>query len=337
MSQDNSSAGQHVEDVREILPDLAAKTGCDDWLESRSPLQRRDCRIHFLRSATFRLPEVVLKSYRADNSSRNHVRALFRRIRSFHQRSTAECTVPEYLLFVPRRNALVMEYVAAPLAGQLLIRRFHSPAQRAEIVRRAAGWLRWFHSHSEIETAGFDAAVVRTRLERMQNKLHQTNGGPGEGDPFLRDCVARAHLYAAEMADTPLLHAAVHGDYTPFNLFLGPTKAYGFDFNENKRQHVHQDICRFLLYLDTYRLRPPRDAELARYGGRRNDYETFFGAYGEDAAPSREVWLALQFIEITRRLASITLQRSRGKGHLLRVVETPFLRRKARLIARQLG
>ncbi|MCP5543733.1 MAG: phosphotransferase [Akkermansiaceae bacterium] len=337
MSRRQNIGGGRARDVQAILPDLVEATGANDWVESRPSLKRRDCRIRFLRSETFRLPEVVLKTYRSGKAAENQAFLLFERNRSIHRGATGEHTVPEHLLFVHRANALVMEYVNAPLAGDLLIRRFHSPAERARIIRRAAVWLRWFHSLSDPAQETPDPDALRQKVERTRVKIQNKRPAAWDDDPFLRDCIDRAAGYAAGIRDTPLLHATVHGDYTPFNLFIDGRKTCGFDYTAARRMPVHQDICRFLLYLDIYRLRPATRAEVDSCGGRRNDYETFFSAYGEDAIPPRETWLALRFIEITRRLASLSLQRSKRKGHVLRFIENPQLRHKARHIARILG
>lgn len=320
-----------------VIPDLASATGCDDWGESRPPLVRRGCRIQFLRSPSFRLPEVALKTYLGENAALDHARTLFEKSQSFHRESTPECTVPEHLLFVHRENTLVMEYVDAPVAGDLLIHGFHSPRSRRRIIRQAARWLRWFHSRSPMETAHPNPGFMFRIVDRMHGEIRHQSPEVLAEDDFLGDCIERARRYGEELRDTSLLHAVLHGDFTPFNLFLVNGRSIGIDYDANHRLHVHQDICRFLLYLEVYRIRPATAEEVEFCGGRRNDYETFFQAYGEDAIPSREAWLAMVFIEISRRLTSLTLQRAKGRVHALRFLEERQLRRRARRIARILG
>ena len=142
--------GKLPDEVAAVLPRLLRKTGCDDWTLARSPLQRRDCIIHFLHSASFRLPDLVVKIYRKNEVEDNLAQAIHRKCKRFHQAGSATCSVPEPVVFLQEENAMVMEFVDAPSAASLLIKGLHSREKRRDVVRKAACWLRWFHESSAV-------------------------------------------------------------------------------------------------------------------------------------------------------------------------------------------
>lgn len=102
-----------------MLAEISVTTGCNDWQVMGDPLIRRECGIHFLRSPSFRVPHVVLKAY-GDDTVRALARKLDAKVRFYHGAGTSHCTVPVPILLLRGKNALVMEFVEAPLAGSLL-------------------------------------------------------------------------------------------------------------------------------------------------------------------------------------------------------------------------
>jgi hypothetical protein len=321
------------EEVRTILPELIRKTGCGDWSVRGSPLQRRDCRIYFLESGSFRLPGLVLKIYLQDEVWEHLAKSLHKKSRRYMKAATAECAVPEPILLLPEANAMVMECVEAPSAGSLLMRGFHSVEIRREVVRKAARWLRWFHESKGVTSEPFEAASYTGPLAGSAEKIRQLAPERLAGDALLRKCIEAAGEFATSMDGLEFPHATAHGDFTPFNLFIHGERMVGFDFRANRRLPVPHDICRFLLYLDIYRITPAGGGELSRYGCRRDDFEIFMAEYGTGREWLEDgIWLKLQFMEITRRITSLSLPRTRLRKRLLRFIEIAYLRRNARHI-----
>jgi aminoglycoside phosphotransferase (APT) family kinase protein len=325
--------GKLPDEVAAVLPKLMRKTGCDDWKLARSPLQRRDCIIHFLHSASFRLPDLVLKIYRKDEVEGNLAQAIHRKCKRFHQAGSATCSVPEPVVFLQEENAMVMEFVDAPSAASLLIRGLHSREKRRDVVRKAACWLRWFHESSEVVFRPFEARTFTNTLQMTVDKVEAMANKAAARDGLLARFVRSASEFARETEGVVMPHATAHGDFTPFNLFIDGGRMVGFDFRANRRLAVTHDICRFLLYLDIYQISPADGREVAKYGCRRDDLDVFMEAYGMAAARlDDEIWRKLQFMEITRRIMSLTLPRTRLSKRMLGMFETSRLRRNARLI-----
>ena len=337
MLKPSRSTGKPPDEVAAILPSLTEKTGCAEWSVMRKPLQRRDCRIYFLKAGAADVPGMVLKIYRKDAVGLNLARHLHKKSRNLKKIATPEWSIPNPVLFVQEANALVMEFVEAPLAGSLLMRAFHSKAKHNEIIHQAARWLGWFHRHSGVNDQPFSAESFTGKLGKTLVKIRDSNPGALERDGFLNECIEQARKAAAELDGHPMPHAVVHGDFTPFNLFIDGETVIGFDYRGNRSMPVYHDICRFLVYLDVYRLTPPRAADLRRYGCRKNDYEVFMNSYAPDGeALDPEQWLKLQFLEITRRITSLKIPRAKIRNRVFRFIEMAHLRRNARHILRVL-
>jgi tRNA A-37 threonylcarbamoyl transferase component Bud32 len=327
--------GRLPEEVAAILPKLARKTGCDDWSLARSPLQRRDCVIYFLHSESFRLPDLVLKIYRKDEVAENLAEAVHRKCKRFHQAGSARFGVPEPVVFLREENAMVMEFVEAPSAALLLMKGFYSRERRRDVIRKAAGWLRWFHESSGVVARPFEAKTFVNPLQRTVEKIEAIAPGSVTRDTLLGQCVKSAGEYASEMEGMVMPHATAHGDFTPFNLFIQGDRTVGFDFRAHRRLAVTHDICRFLLYLDVYQIHPANGREVRRFGCRHHDLEGFMEAYGmEGARLDDALWRKLQFMEITRRITSLALPRTKLSKRMLGIFETARLRRNASLILR---
>lgn len=338
MGAEGMAGARIPQEVAAILPAIARETGCDDWLPMRGPLQRRDCRIHFLRSAGHTAPGLVLKIYCKDAVGKNLARNLHRKSGRLIAAATDEFTVPRPVLFLQEENALAMEFVEAPLAGSLLIKGFHSQRSREQVIRKAARWLRWFHDHFGVTREPFVAALYLSKLGKMRERVETLKPKALARDRFLAECLKQVEKAAGELDGRLMPHAVAHGDFTPFNLFIDGGRTIGFDYRANRRMTVYQDINRFLVYLDVYRLTPARAAELREYGCRRDDFEAFMDAYGADPAVlDGGMWLRLQFMEVTRRMTSLALPRSRMRNRLFCYMEMAYLRRGARHMLAALG
>lgn len=321
------------DEVAAVLPKLVRKTGCDDWTLARGPLPRRDCVIHFLQSRSFRLPDLVLKVYRKDMVAENLAQTVHRKCKRFHQAATASCAVPEPVIFLQEENAMVMEFVHAPSAAFLLMKGLHSREKRREVIRKAACWLRWFHESSGVVVRPFEAKAFINPLQRSVEKVESMAPHAMTPDGWFVRCVRSAGEFAGDLEGVAMPFATAHGDFTPFNLFIDGGRMVGFDFRANRRLAVTHDICRFLLYLDVYQIRPADRREVVKCGCRRDDLEVFMEAYGMAAAwLDDDHWRKLQFMEITRRIASLMLPRTRLGKRMLGVFEVSRLRRNAGLV-----
>lgn len=321
-------------DLLRILPVVCQRTGCDDWRLMRRSLQRRDGWVHFLRSDRFRIPGLVLKSYRRDAMAGQFAKNFHRRSMRCHEASTPEFGVPEPVLFLEDENVVAMEYVEAPSAAARIFRATFAPEIRRVVVRKSARWLDWYHRQGAVETLPFDASMMMSWIEKLRRAVP---GGRLAGDCLLNDCLRISEQLAAETHGKPMRHGMAHGDFTPANLFIHGGRTIGFDYWANGRQPLYHEISRFFVYLEVYRLIPSDGADLAKYGCCRADFEAFIGGLSGAESWDDNLWLRLHFMEITRRILSLTIPHRRWQGRVVRSVQATILRRNARKMLHALG
>ena len=111
-------------ELAEILSELAEETGCADWKVAGRILPRRNSKVAFLESRTFRIPRIVLKSF-AINPDWDPAPKFHRRSRRYYRGATESCTVPEPIALLTKANSVATAFIDAPFAGQLLRHGFH--------------------------------------------------------------------------------------------------------------------------------------------------------------------------------------------------------------------
>jgi hypothetical protein len=327
-------------EVAEILPKLIRDTGCGDWEVAPTPLHRKDCTIFFLRSRSYRISKAVLKIFRENRVEKNHAKKLHRMGQRYHAAATTQFTVPEPVTLLEEKNAMVMEYIDAPSCSSLLMKEIHSKRRKRRMIRQAAAWLAWFHAQSGVTLEPFDATSFVSKIRKTYEDLHVGRPKGASRHEFLAKCIASAETVASEMSNVPIPHAAIHADFTPYNLFIQGDRIIGYDFLPNRRCPVAHDIGRFLIHLDVYQLVPTRAAEQSKYGCRKNDLEDFIEAYGWESRVLEDIpWLKLHFLSVLRRITTLTRIRASGRRKLnpFPLVELAYLRRNARNMLESLG
>ena len=84
------------------------------------------------------------------------------------------------------------------------------------------------------------------------------------------------------------------------------------------------DICRFLLYLDVYRIIPAGGREMRDYGCRQTIWMySWRPTEWQQARLDDKLWRKLQFMEITRRIISLTLPRTRLRNDVANLRDLP--------------
>lgn len=304
----------------------------DDWKPDGPAQIRRESTIHRLvsesRGTSICVKIINRPSRRSIDSKRLHAA-----LRHYHARSDRErgFTVPEPFGCLPKLGAIIMEWVEGKTFSELLKMEQFNTRRRHENIRKVAGWLRWFHSQSEMEC---EKMVAGSQLDGIvqvfeaHGDLHKTAVA---GDPALRQHLKLAKRHAAVLDGVKVESAILHGDFKPTNLlFSANGDVVGIDFLGVRRGPVTQDICRFLIDLDFYRNLVRRSYAL-NPGSRSNDFEAFLSAYGGKAgAVPRPAFLYLYFLAV---LSALVHQRRNFKpGAGLRVRLAVF-----RSIARQLS
>lgn len=321
------------DELARFLPEFRQTTGCDDWLVTRGHLNRRDCAIYFLGSRQYRIPKVVIKIWR-NSPAKHKARDLHRKSLGYYHAATDRFTVPEPLFLFSGGTAIAMECIDAPLCGSLLAKGFHRRTTRESVIRNAGGWLAWFHAQNGISNVPYDGPGALRSIAKTVEKIRLLESAVAARDTWLSEHLQIAAACAGETDGVLLPHALWHGDFTPFNLFMRGEAITGFDFQVKRRFPVTHDICRFLLYLDVHRIFPARAAELRSSGCRQSDREIFMQAYGHEMLPLENgLWLKLYFLEVMRRIASLTLTRAKDRARPFRMQEMARLRYAAKHIS----
>lgn len=323
-------------EVAAVLPALVAKTRCEDWALMKPPLHCRDCTIHFLKSDSFKFPGVVIKIFKdeiAEQKKGRRARKLMLTTRHFNKASTREFKVPKPVFLSKEHRALGMEFIDAPMSSSLLKKAFFDRSATEEIIRKSARWLKWYHSNARPALEPFRSVRYTRKMAKTVERIERMNPEAIRGNATLRHYIAAADEVATALDGTLVEHAGVHGDFTPYNLFICGDQVIGFDFQGAGRFPISHDICRYLLYLSFTRMLPVSGAELSRYGCRQEHFSLFMDAYGANADlmgdPS---WRAFHFMEIVRRMTSLTVMQERGRKRPFGFIQMASLRRSAKHI-----
>ncbi len=229
--------------------------------------------------------------------------SLYAALCDYHAKSDHEngFTVPKPHGWVPDRRAVIMEWVEGRNFNEVLKCEWFSPRRRHETVRKAAGWLRWFHSQSEAEPSTLEK---RLKLKLILNAFD----APVDAAAMAHDSELRGYLEVAKKAAKKVTATAMdlvdlHGDFKPTNLLISRTGAVvGIDFKGEGRGAAIHDICRFLSDLDFHRNLIGRSFALDPRSA-SNDFEVFMDAYGGSvAALDRQVFTYLYFLTTLRGL-----------------------------------
>lgn len=304
----------------------------DDWKLKRAPLVRREATLYFLKSPSSG-KSIVVKVFthfqeKGKNSAQLHA-ALVR----YHRGSdlTKGYTVPEPYGLIPDHAAVIMEWVEKPTFHKLLYRDMLSPARRHENIRRVAGWLRWFHSQSEVSTAcvGDDQPIRRIMRKVRASGLAESGKWHDESLHRSLELAVKCSTLVRRLS---IDHALCHHDFKPTNVLLDDSHIVGIDFLAHRRDPVTLDICRFLIQLDLYRTLWRKSFALTRRT-RGNDFDIFLSAYGGNAAGiGDDELLYLYFVSVLSRWSSLAIHWVNGR----RTLSQRFHLFVTRIIARQL-
>lgn len=304
----------------------------DDWKPVGEPQVRRESTIHRLTSPRTG-KAICVKIIRKPSRGAQDSARLYAALSHYHARSDREngFTVPEPYGWIPEHGAVIMEWVEGRTFSDLLKKEQFSTKKRHENIRKVAGWLRWFHSQSEVKLGTVADGKQLQTIVKVFEETRDLDKAAMAHDPALRRCLDVAARFESVLLGCEIDHAVLHGDFKPTNLLISKSgTVVGIDFLGVRRGPVSHDICRFLSDLDFYRNLIRRSYALSP-GSRSNDFEAFLSAYGGRAGEiARPAFVYLYFLAI---LSALVHQRKKFRpGARLRVRLAVF-----RSIARQLS
>jgi len=305
----------------------------DDWELKRRPLLRREATLYFLRSASSG-KSIVVKVFTSLQDKEKNSAQLHALLAHYHRGSDLVNghTVPKPYGLIPGHAAVIMEWVEKPTFHKLLYRDMLFPKARHEKIKRVAGWLRWFHSQSEVAPSrlGDDPPIRRIVRKVRASKLAES--GKWHDESLFR-CLDLAVKCSPIVRRLSIDHALCHQDFKPTNVLLDDTHIVGIDFLTRRRDPVTLDICRFMIQLDLYRTLWKKSFALTRRT-EGNDFDVFLNAYGGGASElGDDELLYLYFVSVLSRWSSLAIRWANGQRNL----QQRFHLFVIRVIARQLS
>ena len=303
----------------------------DDWKQLDVPMVRRESTIFRLNSPGSGR-SICVKVSKRESRGLEDSASLYAALCHYHAGADREngFTVPEPYGWVPEHGAVIMEWVEGRTFSEMLKWDMFSTTRRHENIRKAARWLRWFHSQSELQRAKLANGWQLKTIVKVFNEAGDLNKAAMAHDPAIREYIEVASRSAGLLRGVGIDSAILHGDFKATNLIISSSGVVGIDFLGRRRGPVSTDIFRFLSDLDFYRSLLGRSFAM-RPASRPNDFEVFLSAYGGSVAGiGKPSFLYLYFLTV---LSSIVHQRrkfKRGAEHMVRLAVV-------RGIARQLS
>lgn len=321
-----------------VIPAICDAIGCsrEGWRIHSPPVERRDCIIYKAVSPYFH-PPLAIKIFDPDKVDRRVPEYVFNALSAYTETTRLQgmqscLTVPRPIGLIEQYGTVAMEWVDAPKLSTLLFRHYYSLSRRRKIVTYAARWLRWFHDYSDRKRESYDSRIILRKIDKSVSNISGDQAGP---DPLFESCFRLLEKESEKFDGLKLDHAVIHGDFTPNNLLLDHDRVIGMDFLALERGAVTRDICRFLVYLDIYRVFRTSPAALRRYGCNLKDMTNFLNVYGagDDGGFDFKTLRFMQFTEIMRRWSALKRRSLRGNSSILRHIELVRLKRMARYVA----
>lgn len=297
---------------------------------------RRESTVCRLESASSRRSICVKMVHPRPNGTENSA-SLFAALCHYHARSDHQggFTVPQPFGWVPQHRAVIMEWVEGLNFNDILKRERWSARRRHEHIRKAAGWLRWFHGQSEMETASLAKRIKLKGIVTTLDNHAEVPQAMKAHDPTLREFLEVARNAAKYVRATEMDFVDLHGDFKLTNLLISSSgQVVGIDFKGEGRGAISHDICRFLSDLDFHLNLVGRSFALEK-SSPSNNFTVFLAAYGGRMTKlNREPFLFLYFLTILRGLVQQRRKFTGGIGFRLRQA---VMRRLAKKLSREVA
>lgn len=337
MRRHTNQAECAASDVRRILlEEFEGPTPQGHTWEVSGPVKvSRDCLLFRARTSRFD-HDVAIKVFRPET---HDTRTFNKQVKLLQDYSTGmggsakNFSVPTLLGEIENPKMILMEWIASPRLKTHLWKNCLHTHRRDSCVRAAGSWLRRFHEVKGLSVQGLEVRPLLARIEKMVRQSPPMRRPPAEGDSF-QACLGALRSALDPIEGHPIPHARTHGDFNPSNVFHGPRGTVGYDFFSRRLGPITDDICRFLVYVQVYRLFQPPFSTAWALKGLDRDRTTFLQGYGPaepelDQHPFRVLFLA----ETLRRWASVQKQLSLGTRGPWKRIELIRLKKLARSVA----
>lgn len=295
----------------------AAHQAPANWRQTHPEMKLLKASIYRIESDHFSTP-VGIKAFRTDLVSAAFPEKLFHEWQIYAAQSAPEgFCVPAIYAVLPHSAALMMEWIEAKNMGDILLQNLHRPHVRVDAIRRAGGWLKWFHGVGGVENLPYDSSMMLGKIEAMIEKVNAQNAAVMPAQKTFWHCLDVLRRATPRFHGVSVPHAPVHGDFTPYNLLLPDDgRTAGIDFLAHGRMPVTFDICHFLVYLDVHRFWLTAARSLRKQGCNQPDMDHFFAGYGDALSGlAPDAFLYCHLSEVLRRWVTLLLLKHDGRPH----------------------
>lgn len=283
-----------------------AATEWQDRLDAAAPGLVRSCvligerpRSVILRGHSPEFGDVCVK-YDPKPGGGARMHAEYEALRTCHPASTTAFGFPRPCALVedPAGGAaLVTSWIGCPRADERLARSLPFGSARADVLRRAAGWLAHFHRLGQVAERPLGSVLD---LPGLQARIRAVLGAAKRRDAALEALAETIERHAG----TGVRIVTMHGDFLPQNLFVCPKETIGADFTLEVSGPGLRDVGSFLANMvwRGYSTLDPRRA--VRF---ERDADTFLATYhGGSALPEREAARLFILAELARKAEALS-------------------------------
>ena len=212
--------------------------------------------------------KVVIKHFLAEDRARTVTRAKTELDHLETVFGTGECQANRCLLALPAQGILVLSFAPGRRLDETIDRL--SGTARQGLLAQSGRWILRY-AEGRIETTSFGPRFWLRRLK----------AGPMDhvGDPGDRDLLARLLAMLGRKTDelhgTPVLKAAVHGDFCGLNAHYHDGVIHGIDIQGESRMAVAREVARFLVW---QQIHDDRHGDARRFGIDRADWQALLSS-----------------------------------------------------------
>ncbi len=307
----------------------------DDWKQDGATLDRRESTVYRLRSQKWSGP-ICVKIVKGAERGLKDSASFYEALCHYYKRSdrTNGYTVPRPHGWVPELHAIIMEWVEGPTFSAILKRQLLDRKKRHESIRKAAGWLRWFHTQSELEQGNLKNGWQLKAVRKVFEENHGLEKSAMANDAAISRYIEVASRFSVVLRGIEMDTAILHGDFKATNLIISSSGVVGIDFLGRRRGTVSQDIFRFLSDLDFYRCTVGRSFALGS-SSTANDFDVFLTAYGWRAGGI--AWESRVYLYFLTVLSMLVHQRRKFRRSAEQMIRMAVVSRIAKQLAHELS
>jgi len=230
-----------------ITEKLSQTTNINDWVINGPEIEARECIIY--KASSLNYPHAIaIKTYRQKQQKYSLIQHdVLERFSNSLNLENNGYYVPKVFGSFPDKGIFLMEWIESPKLEKRLWRYFYSKKHVQSDMRRSFKWLKEFHLHANLE----NQLIKHEKYKDTLNKFFKEHEGKqllSNNEVFAegRKCFEKTSKNTINLI---VLHANLHGDFTPSNILIDDEKVTSIDMFGNQHLPVANDIALLLTYI----------------------------------------------------------------------------------------